>query len=287
MTTQTGQATRTPEQRRALAEALHASIIDQVQQLADSGRWRQFLDFARSFHTYSLNNLLLILAQKPDATMVAGYRQWQTKGRHVRTGETGIRIFGYSQKKASITEEGTTDENAERVVRFFPVLSVFDISQTDAIDGATPTPENPAQLLTGNNDHNLIGSLTAHLTTTGWTLTRKPLTHANGYTDPERRSIVLRNDLAPEQEAKTLLHETAHIQLHHIDDLDQYRAHRGRMEVEAESVAYIVAGLAGLETSTYSIGYITQWAGEDLDLIRDTATRVLKATHAIADILPQ
>ncbi|WP_431198323.1 ArdC-like ssDNA-binding domain-containing protein [Leifsonia xyli] len=54
--------------------------MKQVQQLTDSGQWRAFLEFARSFHTYSLNNLLLILAQKPEATMVAGFRQWQAKG---------------------------------------------------------------------------------------------------------------------------------------------------------------------------------------------------------------
>ncbi len=31
---------RTPEERKAQAEALHASIADQVQQLTDSDQWR-------------------------------------------------------------------------------------------------------------------------------------------------------------------------------------------------------------------------------------------------------
>ncbi len=39
---------RTPEERKAQAEALHASIADQVQQLTDSDQWRNFLDFTRS-----------------------------------------------------------------------------------------------------------------------------------------------------------------------------------------------------------------------------------------------
>jgi hypothetical protein len=56
------------------------------------------------------------------------------------------------------------------------------------------------------------------------------------------------------------------------------------MEVEAESVAYIVAGLAGVDTSAYSIGYIGGWAGGDTDLIKATAARVLHATHRIAEI---
>ncbi|WP_431278337.1 hypothetical protein [Leifsonia poae] len=97
--------------------------------------------------------------------------------------------------------------------------------------------------------------------------------------------MTLAENLTVEQAAKTLIHETAHIELHHIDDVDQYHAHRGRMEVEAESVAYIVAGLSRFDTSAYSIGYITGWADEDVTVIRDTAARVLKTAHTISEIL--
>jgi antirestriction protein ArdC len=270
------------EQRKAQAEALHAWILDQVQQLSESGQWRRFLDFARSFHTYSLNNLLLILAQRPDATMVAGFGQWQGKGRQVRKGETSIKIFGYSTKKTTETDDDTTDPQ-ERIVRFFPVLSVFDISQTDPIPGAS-VPENPAQQLTGENDHGVFGSLTAHLEGNGWAVSRQALARANGYTHPDQRTVVVGRGLGPEQAAKTLIHEAAHIHLGHINDIDEYRQHRGRMEVEAESVAYIVAAIAGFDTSAYSIGYITGWADENPDLVRDTATRVLRAVHTLANV---
>jgi antirestriction protein ArdC len=276
---------RGAEQRKAQAEALHASIIDQVQQLADRGQWRKFLDFARSFHTYSLNNLLLILAQNRDATMVAGFRQWQVKGRQVRKGETSIKIFGYSTKKTTTTDEESSTEQEERTVHYFPVLSVFDISQTDPIDGVAAAAENPVQQLTGDQDHGVLDPLTAHLEGNGWTVTHATLAHANGYADPARHTIVLRRNLAPEQAAKTLIHEAAHIHLGHVDNLGEYRQHRGRMEAEAESVAYIVAGLAGFDTSAYSIGYITGWANENLNLIRETASRVLKATQAIAAVI--
>lgn len=275
---------RSAAQRKSQAKALHASIIDQVQQLADSGQWQRFLDFARSFHSYSLNNLLLILAQNPDATMVAGFRQWQTKGRQVRKGETSIKIFGYSTKKTVRTDEESSAEQQEHTAHYFPVLSVFDISQTEPIDGAQ-MPENPVRKLTCDHDHGVLQPLTAHLAAAGWTVTRKTLAQANGYTDPGRRIVAIGRDLALEQAAKTLIHEAAHIHLGHIDNLDEYRQHRGRMEVEAESVAYIVAGLHGFDTSTYSIGYITGWAKQDLNLIRETASRVLNATQAIADVI--
>lgn len=276
------------EERKAQAEALHASILEQVERLSQSGQWRRFLDFARSFHQYSLNNLLLILAQKPDATMVAGYRQWQAKGRQVRKNETAIKIFGHSTKKIGNDDENeSTEREQQRTIHYFPVLSVFDISQTDPIPGATPVPENPAQHLTGDDDHGVLQPLTAYLHSDGWAVLREPLTHANGYTDTNRHVVVIGRDLAPEHAAKTLIHEAAHIKLQHIDDVNEYRQHRGRMEVEAESVAYIVGGLNGFDTSAYSIGYIDGWADEDLDLIREIAARVLRCAQTLSQMMEE
>ncbi|MGN6474348.1 MAG: ArdC-like ssDNA-binding domain-containing protein [Mycobacteriales bacterium] len=278
--------TRTAEDRQHEAAALHASIVEKVQQLADNGQWQAFLEFACSFHNYSLNNLLLILAQSPHATMVAGFRQWQAKGRQVRKGEKSIKIFGYREKTADPADEtDEVTEDGKRPIRYFPTLSVFDIAQTDPIESAMPLPENPTRRLAGGDDHGVIAPLTTHLESHGWSVHRAALSAASGYTDPESHRLVLAENLAIEQAAKTLIHETAHIELRHIDDVDEYRAHRGRMEVEAESVAYIVAGLAGFDTSAYSIGYITGWADQDVTIIRDTAARVLKTAHAVAEII--
>ena len=279
--------TRDATDRQAEAEALHASIVEQVQQLTDSGQWRAFLEFAHTFHNYSLNNLLLILAQKPDATMVAGFRQWQAKGRQVRKGERSIKIFGYREKKTENAAADETPADEDRVIRYFPTLSVFDITQTDPIEGADPLPTDPAQRLTGDHDHGVITPLTAHLESRGWKISREPLTHASGYTDSETRRVILAESISVEQSAKTLIHEMAHIELHHIDSIEEYRQHRGRMEVEAESVAYVVAGLCGFDTGAYSIGYIAGWSDEDVTVIRDTAARVLTTVHNIVEMLDQ
>ncbi|RFA06877.1 hypothetical protein B7R21_17970 [Subtercola boreus] len=65
----------------------------------------------------------------------------------------------------------------------------------------------------------------------------------------------------------------------------EYAQHRGLMETEAESVAYIVAGMVGFDTSAYSVGYIAGWVNADTDLIKSTAARVLRTAHQIAGIL--
>ena len=72
-----------------------------------------------------------------------------------------------------------------------------------------------------------------------------------------------------------------HTDIEHTD----YIAHRGRCEVEAESVAYISAGMLGVDTSDYSIGYIAGWSEGNTDIITDTATRVLTTARQIAAAL--
>ncbi|MFF1573910.1 ArdC-like ssDNA-binding domain-containing protein [Leifsonia sp. NPDC058292] len=281
--TKTRRPGKTIEEKKAQAEALHNSISDQVEQLRESDRWTAFLDFAKAFHAYSLNNLLLILSQMPEASQVAGFRKWQALGRQVRKGEKAIRIFGYSTKK--ITEEDENGDEVEKRVARFPILSVFDIGQTDLIEGAQDAGTLTTQLA-GADDFGIVDALSTYLVEEGWTVEFRPIQGTkNGYSDPEEMAVVIDADLSPEHTAKTLIHETAHVILGHTEDLAQYLEHRGLMETEAESVAYVVAGLVGFDTSAYSVGYIAGWSEGDADLIKSTATRVLRAAHQIAEIL--
>ncbi|WP_431278336.1 hypothetical protein [Leifsonia poae] len=106
--------TRSAEERQAEAEALHASIVEQVEQRADSGQWRAFLEFARSFHNYSLNNLLLILAQDSTATMVAGFRQWQAKVDTFAGERIPSRSSGTGRRRGSETTKQAMQPRARR-----------------------------------------------------------------------------------------------------------------------------------------------------------------------------
>jgi antirestriction protein ArdC len=100
--------------------------------------------------------------------MVAGFRQWQAKGRQVRKGEKSLKIFGYREKRTENTADADVAvKGDERVVRYFPTLSVFDIAQTDPVEGADTLPEDPTRRLTGDDDHGVVGPLTAHLETRG------------------------------------------------------------------------------------------------------------------------
>lgn len=281
---------KTAEQRRAEADALHESIGQQVDQLRESDAWQQFLHFAQAFHSYSLNNVLLILAQMPTATRVAGFRKWQELHRQVRTGSKSIKIFGFRERKAKPEEEDadtTLDrlDTGERVVRYFPILSVFDVSQTDPIEEWQDP--NLTQRLHGADDSGIYAATVDYLASLGWTVTRESIPgEANGYTVTDgTRRVVVDEQLGDAHAAKTLLHEAAHVLLHSDQEHADYVAHRGQYECEAESVAYIVAGIVGLDTSAYSIGYVAAWIGDDTDTIRQTAVNVLRAAHTIADAI--
>jgi hypothetical protein len=275
--------TKTAEQRRDEAEALHAQIAEQVEALRESQAWTRFLNFTRAFHRYSLGNLMLILSQQPEATHVAGYRTWQNLGRQVRKGERGIRIFGGREVSETVENPATGAEEEQRRTRFFPV-SVFDKSQTDLTDPEADDPSEIVHRLTGDDPAGIYDAAADYLTAHGWTVTREPIPgDVNGYTEHKTRRVVVDVDLAPAQAAKTALHEAAHALMH--ADHGDYIEHRGIRETEAESVAYIVAGILGLDTSAYTIGYVAGWSNADVETIKETAARVLRTAHTLADAI--
>ncbi|WP_258071859.1 ImmA/IrrE family metallo-endopeptidase [Clavibacter michiganensis] len=161
---------------------------------------------------------------------------------------------------------------------------MFDVSQTDAIDGVEDA--EIVRDLTGTTDHGVIEALTAFLAVEGWTVGRERLDgEKKGFARPSDRAVIVEANVSAEQAAKTLIHETAHVVLGHTDDLRGYAERRGIYGTEAESVAYVVAGLVGFDTSAYSIGYIAGWADGDAELVKSTVARVLAAAHRIAAAL--
>lgn len=267
---------KSAEERKADADRLHAVLSDQVATLTTSAGWRAYLAAAQRFHAYSFNNLMLIVAQKPDATRVAGYRTWQSLGRQVRKGESAIRIYGFAKRPAdSDAPEGTVDAK-ERI--YFPVVSVFDISQTDPIEGAVVADLDAARELEGDDD-GVLEVLEARLLAEGFTIDRRPTgSDALAFVDSSWR-IVLSPTLSPRMSAAALLHEAAHAYLGHV--VTGTHGHRGLGEVEAESTAYVAAGMLGIDTSQWTVGYVAGWAEGDDTVVRRTAERVIKCAASL------
>jgi antirestriction protein ArdC len=264
---------------------LKSTLDDQVIALTSSEGWLNWLKAAAVFHRYSANNVMLIMAQCPGATRVAGYRAWQKLDRQVRKGETALWIYAPRTVPDEEAAPGPDGKQPRKIIGVKPA-KVFDISQTDG----EPLAEQPRpELLTGQAPEGLWDAIAARITDHHrYTLTREPITSgANGYTDPKGSRVVVRDDVDDAQALKTLIHELAHIECRHVDDLAEYNRHRGRFEVEAESVAYIVAAALGLDTAAYSVNYVAHWASDTpegvAETVQATATAVLAAAKRILD----
>jgi len=242
-----------------------------------------------------LGNLLLIGAQAPQATRVAGFGTWQSVGRQVRKGERGIAILApctYRSKAAKRAEPAapaghepaTTcsggaapDAGGKKQVRGFRVVHVFALHQTEG----APLPDVAPTLLVGQAPAGLWDALAGQVIGHGYTVHRGDTGRANGWTDPTSRTVRVSSDVDDAQAVKTLIHDLAHIECGHVADLPTYLTCRGRCEVEAESVAYVVAAAQGMHAGGYSFAYVAGWAGPDLSVVRQAAETVTKAARTI------
>lgn len=252
------------EQIDALGAALDAGHSEQLQ---------GFLATMARFHKYSLGNVLLIMAQRPEASQVAGFHTWRTLGRYVKAGEKGIAILAPMLMKGDRHEASDTsppEESDERYLRF-KVAYVFDVAQTDG----EPLPEfaktngEPGEY--GDRLKNLVRQMNIELEYSD------QLGGAFGVS--KGGSIVLKAGLDPAQEFTTLVHELAHEILHHGEG--RQGTTRQSRELQAEAVAFVVAQAVGLDTGTASSDYIQLYKGDknlllkSLDAVRKTAATIL------------
>ena len=262
---------------------VHEQLAKAVEEIRSGEDWARMLAVQARFHSYSWGNCLLIKLACPEATKVCGYRTWQSLGRQVRRGERGIPILApvVARAPAHDEENGRGDELDERrrVVRAFRVTFVWDISATDGED----LPEVKPVLLEGDAPAQLYERLAAQVTAAGYRLGRADCAPANGVTDFLDHRVTVRPDLPDAAATKTLAHELAHVHLHAELGGRELAGGtcRGRAEVEAESVAYLVCAMAGIESGSYSFPYVARWAS-DLSVVSETATRVTSCARAIA-----
>jgi antirestriction protein ArdC len=209
---------------------------------------------------------------------VAGYRTWQSLGRQVRKGEHGITILAPCTYKQTETDQDTGEERETWALRGFKVEHVFDVAQTDG----EPLTEVRPELLAGQAPEGLWDALAHQVEAEGFTLERGDCGGANGTTSLSTRTVRVHADVDDAQATKTLCHELAHIKLGHSGCITEIRS---RIEVEAESVAYVVMRARGASTEAYSFPYVAHWAAGDPEKVLETAERVQRASRAILGAL--
>lgn len=279
------------EARRNTLELLHARLAEQISGLDKVEAWQRWLALARSLHSYSFSNVLLIAAQCPEATMVAGFGTWRQKGHTVRKGEKAIKILAPILRKTPILDDGgrpVIDQDGRQRFRRDMVgarpVSVFDASQVSPPVETPPPPE----LLTGEAPTGLWESLSELAAIEGYRVMRGDCGTANGLIDFTSREIRIRPDVDELMATKSLCHELGHALTMSPKDADNYSAQRELREVEAESAAFVVLGAHGVDTSRYTFDYVAGWAARAAtasisveDIIMATGQRVIAAADRI------
>lgn len=255
-----------------------------VKEVFNSDRYKNYLDTMSKFYQYSANNVMLILMQKPDASLIASYKSWQKDfKRNVKKGEHAIRILApitHKYTKEVELQDGTKEEREGSWLSYMGV-PVFDISQTEG--------ESLPSLVTRlTGDVEQFNTLLANL------IAVSPVqveyediqSAALGYFNSAENRIAIKEGMAQEQTIKTLVHEIAHAMLHN-DNGEESETDHDTKEVQAESVAYTVCKALGINTDEYSFGYIAGWSkGKEvkeltasMEVIRKTAKTIIDAIH--------
>ena len=282
--------TRSPDKKsqkeriKEITDQLEAGI----QELFESDKFKDYLTCMSKFHNYSLNNTILIAMQKPDATLVAGYKAWQTDhGRTVKKGEHGIKILAPCKFKVTVeNDENRTLENSgndekTKTVEYlrFKITHVFDVSQTEGKE----LPSIGIDELAG--DVREYRSLyKALLRTCPVPVVMEEIEGgAKGYYNDSEKRIAILAGMSEMQTIKTIIHEMAHQKMHGEENADpEHPVDRRTKEVEAESVAYTVCQHLGLDTSDYSFGYIAGWSStRDTKELKASLERIRSASDEL------
>ncbi|KRA30978.1 MULTISPECIES: ArdC-like ssDNA-binding domain-containing protein [unclassified Nocardioides] len=309
--------------REAKLEALQNQLSEAVTALVSGEDWKRAMTFAARFRSRSFNNTMLIYVQhhvahregrvpEPSPTYVAGFHQWLSLGRHVEKGQRGYGILApvtarFASRNpaddqswhrlASGEKPGFGEVVKSRLVGLKPT-HVWDISQTVG----DPVPEFPTPtLLEGEAPPGLWDGLADQITARGFDVrlvsSASAIGGANGLTDFLTREVSIRMDMDDAAQVKTLAHELGHVLLHapredltSTDLAADATLHRGIAEVEAESIALMVGAAHGLDTSSYTVPYVSTWAASvpgktPVEVVQTTADRVRKTALGVLEQL--
>ncbi len=283
------------EARKAEMEEITTKLEKGVKDIFTTDGYKDYLNFCAKLPRYSVNNQILIMLQRPDATMCQSFTNWKEMNRFVRKGEKGIRILAPApykmqkeQDKLDASGRPVLDKDGEPVketvevtINAFKPVSTFDISQTEG----DPVPTVGVSELTGSVEgyETLLEAIKEAV--------QVPISFeqidsgAKGFYHLEENRIVIQEGMSEAQTVKTLLHEASHQALHSREAMQASgeQKSKNQKETEAESVAYVVCQHYGIDTSDYSFAYVATWSADkevpelkaSLDTIRRAAADLI------------
>jgi len=287
---------KSAEEKRKEIEALTKNMDKRVEQHFHSPEdLKEYLSFMGKFHQYSLSNTQLIQQQFMGAQAVGSFKFWKDKGFSVNKGEKGIKILvpnktvpkfkdengkWKSINKANVQEKKLIQDGKKEVTQgrlYFSVGHVFDVSQTNAKAGDLPKIF-PNRWSEGNvEDYKILyKGMEAIAEKNGISIIapKEELGSAKGISYTLTKEVALNPRNSEKQNVKSLLHELTHAKLHTKETHMNYTA--AEKEFQAEMTAYTVSSYFGIDTSSYSLDYLSNWTkGKTFE----DKTNLLKEVH--------
>jgi hypothetical protein len=254
------------EQAKEIAEKAIGQLAESLER-GHSEELTKYLVAMARFPKYSLNNVCLILAQRPDAARVAGYHTWRQLGRQVNRGAKGILIFAPIVRQKSESKESGETPGAESV-RLVGFRGIHVFAEEDT--SGQPIP----QLSCCSGDPAAFAErLKQFVTSRGVRLEyTEQIRPAYGMCSAGK--IELLPGMERAVEFSVLAHEVGHLLLH-FGERRRQTTKRVR-ETEAEAVAFVVSQAIGLEAMRSSAEYISLYAG-DKDLLAESLEHIQRA----------
>jgi len=258
-----------------MKKEVEEKLIRDAGVLLNDESFKRALSLRAHSYGYSFLNAILILAQRPFATTVAGFYRWKDFGRTIKKGERGITILAPIKKKEvkkvkKVDEDGIEEEVevTEEVLMGFKLAQVFDLSQTEGKDIAAPANVEdepllklPAEVL----QEVLVEHSPIPVVFLGHQMSRS----GTFYPDPDvaKCRIEINADNSIAMQVKSLAHQLTHF-FHYSATVGKETPKRDEAEVIAESVAYMFMDKYGFDTSQYSVPYVALWANGNVEKIR-------------------
>ena len=276
-----------PEERQERLATAFDELNSAVEQITTGEDWQRYLDWQSRFSQYSARNTIWLAAQAEqrgmNLEMVASFGGWKKMGRTVNKGQHGLKVLAPVTYRSETTDAETGQTTEEKRIRGFKIETVFDVSQTSGHPDTLPSNPMRVTPIEGRCDPQIIKAIEREIKKQGYAVElvsgeQEGWPDATmGHTSVSSRIVRVRDDLSPAARAKTMTHELAHITMEHTQS-------DARSETEAESVAYLTMQHLGIDSGTYSFGYVAGWA-EDTSTVQRSAEAIRRTADQICSHL--
>jgi RNA polymerase sigma factor (sigma-70 family) len=264
------------ETARKIAEKALSHVTGDL----EAGRSDALLNYLTAmsrFRGYSWKNVLLIAAQQPNATQVAGIHTWNDFGRSIKKGEKGLLIFAPAEMKSEAARGQSPLKDDPFPRAGFRAAYVFDVSQTEGKPLPKSTPAKLDVWKYGEQLRALVAKRGIDLQVD------RSIEPARGISDGGK--IRLQPGLSPIQYLSTLAHELAHEMLHRGPGAAALS--RDAIEAQAYGVAYVVARGLGIETRTDTAEYLAGYCRDQKAVAQTLAAIQETSAQILHELLPE